>query len=244
MTTRDPSTTRVTLSGPAAFAQGVRALPGQAITEVRLPQHSRLKEGLRRLISVLEGRRMGADAIVGLELRSPRTLDSQEFAVFNSDYRSLLLEFGLISGDDNTVCRTNAVPSAGAPAEVELVAAQLIVPSPGSPGGDFVVSGAAELAPDGSIIAEGDQAPAGMRRKASFVVHVMRDRLASLNARTPNRINIYFPEEINGLASAALHGLDDEEGSAVCHWRCLPPITGPVFEVDCRRLSGQEFLYG
>ena len=231
MTTRDPSTTRVTLSGSAAFAQGVRALPGQAITEVRLPQHSRLKEGLRRLISVLEGRRMGADAIVGLELRSPRTLDSQEFAVFNSDYRSLLLEFGLISGDDNTVCRTNAVPSAGAPAEVELVAAQLIVPSPGSPGGDFVVSGAAELAPDGSIIAEGDQA-------------VMRDRLASLNARTPNRINIYFPEEINGLASAALHGLDAEEGSAVCHWRCLPPITGPVFEVDCRRLSGQEFLYG
>lgn len=244
MTTRDSLTTRVVIPGSAAFAQGVRALPGQAITEVRLPRHSSLEAGLHRLISVIKDRRMRADAVVGLELRSPRALDSEEFAIFNSDYRSLLREFELISGDDNPVCRTNAVPTAGAPAQVELVAAQLIVPSPGSPGGDFVVSGAAELAPDGSIIAEGDESPEGIGRKASFVVQVMRDRLASLDARAPNRVNIYFPDEIRGLASMALDGLDAEEGSAVCQWHCLPPIAGPIFEIDCRRLSGQEFLYG
>lgn len=244
MTTRDSSTTRVVIPGSAAFAQGVRAVPGQVITEVRLPQHSRLDAGLRRLVSVIKDRRMGADAVVGLELRSPRALDSEEFAVFNRDYRSLLSEFELIRGGDNPVCRTNAVPTAGAPVQVELVAAQLLVPLPGSPGGDFVVSGAAELAPDGSIIAEGDESPEGIERKASFVVQVMRDRLASLEASAPNRINIYFPDEIRGLASMILKGLDAEEGSAVSHWHCLPPITGPIFEIDCRRLSGQELLYG
>lgn len=240
----DLSTTRVVMPGSAAFAQGVRALPGQAIIEVRLPRHSSLEAGLHRLMSVLKNRRASVDAVVGLELRSPRALDSEEFAAFNSDYRSLLRESGLISGDDNFVCRTNAVPTAGAPAQVELIAAQLIVPLPGSPGGDFVVSGAAELAPDGSIVAEGDESPEGIARKASFVVHVMRDRLASLSASAPNRINIYFPGDISGLTRMTLAGLAAEEGSAVCHWHCLPPITGPVFEVDCRRLSGQEFVHG
>lgn len=244
MTTRDPSLARVVIPGSVAFAQGVRALPGQTIIEVRLPQHSSLEAGLRRLFSVIEDRRMGVDSVVGLELRSPRTLDSEEFALFNSSYRSLLKDHGLISGAYNPVCRTNAVPSADAPAQVELVAAQLIVQSHGSPGGDFVVSGAAELAPDGSIIAEGDTSPGGMKLKVGFVVQVMRDRLASLNAGSPNRINIYFPDEIVGLPNMALDGLAADEGAAVCHWHCLPPITGPIIEIDCRRLSGQEILHG
>jgi hypothetical protein len=243
VTPRDPSTTRVVLPGSAAFAHGVRALPGHAITEVRLPRHSSLEAGLHRLASLLSDRRLAVDSVVGLELRSPRTLDSQGFADFNSDYRSLLAQFGLTSGNGNPVSRTNAVPSTTPPTQVELVAAQVILPSPGSPGGDFVVSGAAELAPDGSIIAEGDEGPEGLGRKASFVVQVLCDRLASLEASAPNRINIYYPETIEGIADLTLDGLHAEEGAAVCHWHCLPPIKGPIFEVDCRRLSGQEFLY-
>lgn len=244
MSRADAATATVVLPGSPAFARGVLALPGYEITGLRFADAPDLASGLQRLVAVLAERGLGPESVAGLELRSPEAVDAEQFAAFNERYCALLVDAGIIEGTANPVTRTNAVPAHSAPAEVALVAAQVVRASPSSAGGDFVISGAAELRPDGSVAAAGDESVAGLREKAECVVAAMSERMEALGAGSPRRVNIYYPGEIDAVLAAVLGGVRADEGAEVCHWRCWPPITGPVFEVDCRRLSAQEVMRG
>lgn len=233
---------RQLLHGSAAFAQGVRALPGHSIIELRLETPASLIPGLETLVSSLGQRGLGPTAIVGIDLRSPSALSKAQFASFNDDYQSILTHLGLMDSDLSPVCRTNAVPRDRELCGVEVVAAQVIAPSPKGSGRDFVISGAAELREDGTIVAEGADTPQALRDKVTFILEVIRGRLDSLRAARPNHVNVYFTGEIGSLLSQISDALFFERGAAVSHWDCLPPIEGLAVEVDCRRLSAVEWI--
>ena len=230
------------LPGSSAFSVGALAAPGWAVDELRLARPLPLAVGLGRVVDVLADRGLGAHAIVGLELRSPEAVDVEGFATFNAGYQDLLAARGLIGGGANPVTRTNAVPDGGSLHERSIVAAQVVRPDPGGSGGDWVLSGVAELLADGTAVAAGDLSDAGMAAKAAHVLDVVAERLAALGAGTANVVNVYCPQDLGPLYDQVAARVPAVEGASLRHWRCVPPLLGLAFEVDCRRISRWEWV--
>jgi hypothetical protein len=141
----------------------------------------------------------------------------------------------------NPVARTNVAPVVSPPAEPVLYGFAFTGPCARNYQPTFVVAGAGEL-PEGilsrdAIIALGDVSPAGLARKAQFVMELMEARLTGLgrNWQNVNRINVYtahsltalLPEIIlNRVGPAAIHG---------SNWfYSRPPIEEIEFEMDLR----------
>ncbi|MEI6636016.1 MAG: hypothetical protein WCO99_05585, partial [Planctomycetota bacterium] len=157
-------------------------------------------------------------------------------------YQDLLAARGLIGGGANPVTRTNAVPDGGSLHERSIVAAQVVRPDPGGSGGDWVLSGVAELLADGTAVAAGDLSDAGMAAKAAHVLDVVAERLAALGAGTANVVNVYCPQDLGPLYDQVAARVPAVEGASLRHWRCVPPLLGLAFEVDCRRISRWEWV--
>jgi hypothetical protein len=231
------------LPGISAFSSGTLAMPGFEIVHATLATPAPWREGFTKIERHLRDAGRPRAALCGIELRSPKPFTFDGFAEFNTGYRVLLEEWGLLVGADNPIPRTNVAPVAAAPASPSLYAFAYTVPGV-TPAPTFIVAGAGEMGDRGQgaagIVRHGDTSPDGMREKARFVMNVMGERLRALGtdwARVTT-IDIYTAESIHGFL------LDDilrPTGPAAIHgvrwFPSRPPIQGLEFEMDVRGVA-------
>jgi hypothetical protein len=236
------------LPGIAPYSCGVVAAEGFEIVRVVLPQMLPLAAGFEQILYVLESHRRSRAALCAVELRSPRPYTFQGFSDFNAGYADVLRGWGVFVNGINPVARTNVAPVVDPPSEPSLYAFSFTRLITGSALPTFVVAGSGEL-PEGmlqrdAIIALADITPAGLARKAAFVMDLMENRLRGLgvdwnrvrdtNVYTAHSITPLLPEVLLArMGSAARHGV---------HWHYTrPPIGDIEFEMDLRNTC-QELL--
>jgi hypothetical protein len=226
-----------------AYSSGVAAQPGYEIIGLRFDRPLPVAEGFARLDEECAARSLPASSLVGIDLRSPAPFAFNGFDSFNSTYRTLLAERGLLEGEVNPVARTNVSPVRSAPGQPVLLSAFIVQKASGAGGTDFVVAGGAELdgplQPD-AIVARGDTSDDGLTRKAAHVVEEMRARLAGLGLEpeSPTQVDVYTAHEIPGLTALLVDRLPAVRRCGFVRWVARPPITDVEFEMDLRRVSG------
>jgi hypothetical protein len=185
-------------------------------------------------------------ALCAVELRSPRSLSSEEFRTFNSSYIEVLRSWGiLLEGGLNPVARTNVAPVLFPPPEPSIHGFSYTAPSTSSQR-SFIVAGGGEL-PEGSTNAEdilrrGDSSSGALLAKARYVMTRMEARLRALGANWPQvtAINVYTARDlsvtlVDDMLKQAGHN------SIVWHY-ARPPIKDLEFEMDLRGVRREIVL--
>jgi hypothetical protein len=234
------------IAGGAAFSSGVAAEPGHSILGLVLRKPMRLEDGLRALETEVARRGLPLTSVAALQLRSPSVMSPQTFGEFNSAYVSLLDARGLLVDGVSPIARTNVVPVFGAPGEVAIFAAFLVVPEEGARG-DFVVAGSAEsvggILPE-HIVAYGDITPTGLRAKAEAVLDIMSERTGKVNTAglAPTSVGVYSAYEIPGLEMLIASRMPSTEWLGFSFFLSRPPVSYLEFELDCMRVSNWAML--
>jgi len=236
------------------FSFGVIALPGFEIVRARFARTLPMDEGFEAIAAHLRERHRPLTALCAAELRSPRPFSLGGFADFNAGWVAVLKHWGLHRHDLNPVARCNACPVHDAPSEPGFHAFSYTVPTGAAQAGflttsdhaadapgprSFVLAGFAEWAegtpfPDG-IVAWGDTSPAGLARKAQFVLDGLERNTAALGGdwKAVTAVQVYTAHEIGALVESqfAPRGL----ARLGIDWHvCRPPIEGMEFEIDLR----------
>src|SRR5688572_21011974 len=230
------------LEGVFPYSQGAVALDGYAIERACFARPLPLAEGFRRIAAHLEELGRRKTALCGCELRSPKPFSFAGFAEFNRGYVAVLEQWGLYRDGRNAVARSNVAPEVDPPADPSFHAFSYTVPAARA-GRDFVVAGSGEW-PEGGrfpedIVARGDVAEAGLRKKAEWVLDKMEERMRGLGGfgfGDASAVQVYtvrrFPVEL----------VAQRVGSTLVWHYCRPPIEGLEFEMDLRRVSLERRL--
>ncbi len=231
------------LEGVFPYSQGVAALPGYAIERVRFTRPVPVTEGFRKISDFLASRGRPKTAFCACELRSPKPFSFAGFGDFNKGYVEVLKQWGLVRDGRNAVGRSNVAPEIDPPAEPCFYAFSYTVPSKET--GSFVVAGSGEW-PEGGrfpeeIVARGDVSPAGMAKKADWVLGIMDARLKGLGASWSGATvtQLYTAEKIENLVEKIQRRI--LPSSLTWHY-CRPPIAELDFEMDVRGVSLERVI--
>ncbi|MGC1410136.1 MAG: hypothetical protein WA864_14485 [Acetobacteraceae bacterium] len=221
------------------YSGGVAALDGFRIERVTFSEPLPLEAGFGWIERFLGEEGLPLAAFCACELRSPEQFTDTGFIEFNRRYAGTLQRWGVMTGDDNPVARSNVIPPIHKPAGPSFYAFCFARPVAGA-SGSFVIAGSGE-AGDGPApyrertVRYGETGPDAMREKARFVVGRMDERMATLGktwadttatqAYTVYDVHTSFADEIV-RRGAARHGL-------VWHF-ARPPVVGLEYEMDCR----------
>ncbi|MDH3318873.1 MAG: hypothetical protein OEO84_04195 [Betaproteobacteria bacterium] len=231
------------LEGVFPYSQGVIARAGFALERARFQRPLPLAQGFAAIEAHLASLGRPRTALCAAELRSPRPFTFGGFREFNRGYVEVLETWGLVRDGLNPVARSNVAPEVAPPAEPGFHAFCYTVPAKDT-SRSFVVAGSGEW-PEGGrfpedIVARGDLSPAGLRRKAHWVLDMMAARLAGLGARwsEASATQVYtvhdFHPLVANIAARAGAGLE---------WNyCRPPIEEIEFEMDVRRVTMERLL--
>jgi hypothetical protein len=228
------------VKGIAPYSAGAVAEPGYEIVHARFLAPVPLARGFDRVKAHLAAMKRPAQALCGMELRSPKPFTFPGFSEFNNGYVDVLRGWGIFLDDINPVARTNIAPEIGAPAVPSLYGFSYTVPSDRKEK-TFVVAGAGEL-PEGSlkpedVVRRGETSNEALREKTRFVMGLMAGRLQELGvdwARvtttevyTVHSICSFLASEIiRPLGKSAIHGI-------TWHYS-RPPIVTIEYEMDLR----------
>ena len=231
------------LEGVFPYSQGVVAHPGFAIERIRLAKPMPVVLGFEFISNHLKKIQRPLTAFCACELRSPKPFTFAGFGDFNKGYVEVLKQWGLYRDGRNPVARSNVAPEVDPPAEPVFYAFSYTVPS--KEAGSFIVAGSGEW-PEGGrfpedIVARGDVSPAGMTKKADWVLGIMDARLKGLGASWSRATvtQLYTAEKIENLV-ARIQG-HVRPSSLTWHY-CRPPIAGLEFEMDLRGVSLERTL--
>lgn len=231
------------LEGVFPYSQGVAALPGFAIERARFAQPVPVARGFDLISEFLKDIQRPLTALCAAELRSPKPFSFAGFGDFNTDYVAVLERWGLYRDGRNAVGRSNVAPEIDPPAEPCFYAFSYTVPSTTT--GSFVVAGSGEW-PEGGrfpeeIVARGDVSPAGMAKKADWVLGIMDARLKGLGASWAQATvtQLYTVEKIDSLVKRIQGHI--RPSSLTWHY-CRPPIAELDFEMDVRGVSLERVL--
>jgi hypothetical protein len=221
------------------YSGGVAALDGFRIERVTFSEPLRLDSGFAWIERFFGEQGLPLAAFCACELRSPEQFTDRGFIEFNRRYAGTLQRWGVMTGDDNPVARSNVIPPIHKPTEPSFYAFCFARPVAGA-SGSFVIAGSGE-AGDGPTpyhertVRYGETNPDAMLQKARFVVGRMEERMAVLGkgwadttatqAYTVYDVHTSFADEIV-RRGAARHGL-------VWHF-ARPPVVGLEYEMDCR----------
>jgi len=234
---------------PAVFqySAGVAALPGFRIERVRFAEPVPLMAGFARIAEYLQGIGRPLTAFCQCELRSPGQFTEEGFRQFNLGYAKVLEEWGILAEGWNPVARSNVCPELAPPAEPGFHAFAYTVPEAGA-AHSFVTAGSGESTEgkgsyEEKTIALGDTSPAGMLRKARFVLDEMERRMAALGGSwaAATAAQVYTVHDIHPFLGrelvrrgAARHG--------VTWLHCRPPVINLEYEMDVRGLALERVL--
>lgn len=234
------------VEGNFRYSQGVIALPGHRLRRVRFARPRPMAEGFAAIASHLVDAKRPLTALAACELRCVRPYGLAGFDEFNRAYGKTLGEWGLQHDGLNPVARSNVAPAYDPPQEQCVYAFTFALPGPAGASTEFVVAGSGEwpesqLFPDG-IIAPGDVRPAGIHRKAGFVLGTMRERVAALGGEWSaiTASNVYTVHDFH-RAIAPLLGPSGLVNANLTWQVCRPPIEGLDFEMDLRCVL-EEFV--
>jgi hypothetical protein len=221
------------------YSAGVAALDGHRIARVALRNPLPLAAGFDFIKRFLKDQAVPLLALCACELRSPAQFTDAGFIEFNRQYCGTLTRWGIMTGDDNPVARSNVSPIVDPPAEPSFYAFCFARKADGA-AGSFVIAGSGE-ADDGHAsyrertVRYGDTSAAAMREKAIFVLGRMEQRMAALGATwyDTTAVQAYTVHDLHGFLQdeivrrgAARHGLT---------WHLArPPVQGLEYEMDCR----------
>jgi len=232
------------LRGIAPYSSGAAAMPGCEVVHATLHPAPPFRKGFQAIDRHLKQQGRPAQALCGIELRSPRPFTFQGFGEFNQGYVQELERRKILAGGLNPVARTNVAPEVDPPAEVLLYGFSYTAPAAGSPA-TFVVAGAGELAGERldarDIVRRGDLSPAGLRDKAAHVLGLMDQRLQGLGAAWSHvtAVEVYTVHNIFPLVKSLLLPRLGPAGVHGLRWHfARPPIEEIEFEMDvrgCRR---------
>lgn len=238
------------LTGIAPYSSGVLAAPGHEIVRVIFHTPLPYQPGFDAIDRYLAEQGRPRAALCAVELRAPSPWSFEGFAGFNAEYQRQLAAWDVLIDGRNPIARTNVAPQLAAPSQPALYAFSYSTPSaaPNLPA-TFVVAGAGEL-PEGVLSAEaivrgGETTAAAIAAKATFVMGLMRGRLAGLGAdladvTAVDLYTLHSPEPflasviLDPLGPAAIHGV---------HWHySRPPIAGLEFEMDMRGVRRELWI--
>ena len=234
------------IPGPFQYSGGVVARPGFAIERARFADDVPLAQGFARIESYLRGLGRPLTAFCACELHSPAPFTEAGFTEFNRLYVGTLERWGIYRDGVNPVARSNTCPMIAPPPEPSFHAFSYTVAA--ADGGGFVVAGSGE-AQEGPgsyaerMIAPGDVSPAGLRKKAVFVLGEMERRLGLLGGSwaSASATQVYTVHDLHPFLGdeivrrgAARHGLT---------WHLnRPPVAGLEFEMDVRSVALERVL--
>jgi hypothetical protein len=237
------------LEGGYPYSQGVVARPGHALVRVRFAHGLSIAQGFARIEAHLRAAGRPTTALAACELRSPAPFTFDGFGEFNAGYRAVLERWGLVRGGLNPVARSNLAPAYDPPGEPVFHAFTYTVADADAPAAapDWLVAGSGEWPestpfPQG-IVARGDTSPAGLARKADYVLDTMHQRCAGLGVhlRDATVVQVYTVHDIHPLLAPAFasRGL---LGAGLTWFACRPPIRELEFEMDVRRVRREVVL--
>ena len=235
------------IPGPFQYSGGVAAARGYRVERARLARDLPLAEGFARIESHLRALGRRPTAFCACELHSPAPFTEAGFTEFNRVYVGTLERWGIVKDGVNPVARSNTCPAVGAPAAPSLHAFSYTMPDPGA-GRGFVVAGSGE-APEGAggyqarMIAPGDVSPAGLRRKAEWVVGEMERRLGLLGAgwEAVTATQVYTVHDLHPFLADAIVSRGAARHGLTWHLN-RPPVEGLEFEMDCRGVTLERVL--
>jgi hypothetical protein len=234
---------------PAVFqySAGVAALPGHRIERVRFADPVPLMAGFARIADYLGSIGRPLTAFCACELRSPGQFTEEGFRQFNLGYAKVLGEWGILAEGPNPVARSNVCPELTPPAEPGFYAFSFTVPDAAA-GPSFVSAGSGESTEGKGSYAEktialGDVSPAGLRRKAAFVLDEMERRMAALGGAwgTATAAQVYSIHDIHPFLGDELVRRGAARHGVTWH-HCRPPVVDLEYEMDVRGLPLERVL--
>lgn len=234
------------LPGGVAYCAGIVPYEGFEVVRVQLQTWLPLDQAYPFIEDFLSRVGRPVQAFCGIEMRVPAQLTSEDWTNFNTPYLAQLRRWGLMYGDLSGVCRSNIALADHPPQTASLCAFSYTAPTTSKEGG-FCLSGTADIAPDGSVIAEGDTSPTAMHQRARYTIDVISASLSrlSLSWRDANQIAIFHVHEIPNLwGSTLLGGLGETLSRGVVVYRARPPILGGEVELEARGARRELILAG
>ena len=222
------------------YSGGVAAEPSFEIERARLERPLPLAEGFAAIEAHLKSIGRPLAAFCACELRSPAPFTEQGFLDLNKLYAQTLERWGLYRDGANPVARSNVCPLFQPPSVPSFYAFSYTVPAKPGRRDSFIVAGGAE-APEGKsnyrdhIVAPGDTSVPGLRRKVSYVVKEMENRLSALSASWAG-VTVTQAYSVHDIGPLVLDEIV-RRGAAPqgLTWQfCRPPVVGLDYEMDAR----------
>ena len=230
------------------YSSGVVADEGYTISRYRFLEPPAVAEAFASIEQLLQEWSLPVTALCAFELRSPEPFTEGGFASFNAEYRKQLDAWGITESGDNPVARSNVCPEIDPPSAPSVHA--FCVASPSSEPGPraFVVSGSAE-SPEGQgsyeegALDAGDTSPQAIERKSAWVMGEMERRLGLLGQGWHDVAvaQVYTVHPFHTAMASSLRPAV-APGSPVAWYYCRPPVQGLEFEMDCRRVAGEQLI--
>jgi hypothetical protein len=234
---------------PAVFqySAGVSALPGHRIERARFAEPVPMAEGFARIAAHLTALGRPLTAFCACELRSPGQFTEAGFREFNLGYAKVLGEWGILAAGPNPVARSNVCPELAPPATPGFHAFSYTVPDADA-APSFVNAGSGESTEGKGSYAEktialGDLSPAGLRRKAIFVLEEMERRMAALGGAWPmaTAVQVYSVHDIHPFLGDEIVRRGAGRHGVTWHF-CRPPVIDLEYEMDVRGLALERVL--
>jgi hypothetical protein len=213
------------------FSAGVASESGYQIVRVRLPRHTPLEQGFRKVEETLQKAGRPLTSLCAMELRIPAPLTRKGFDEFNRGYLAQHEAWGLRIEGHMQAARTNVAPELDPPSEPCLHAFCHTVIGHGR--GTFVISGSPE--PPGN---EG-----GLGADWDAMQKIMEERMSALGVSwaDANDVQFYGPRDAHeAFAQAADPGPAAAPG--VRWFFSRPPVEEFRLELDVRGLARDTFI--
>lgn len=229
------------IPGGAAYAGGVRAHAGFAITRVLFARPIAYQAGFAVISRHLSSVGRPTAALCATELRVPVPLTLDGFAEFNTGYGTELDALGVRQHTDNgplsPLARTNVAPLYTPLDAPSLAAFCYTVPAADSAAA-FVVAGCGDIRDDtaAAIIAAGDISPIGLRTKAAYIVGelAMAMQILGVEWREVTDLTVYTTHAVHDLLETVIYPVTGAPASGVHLIAARPPIVGLDLELDLR----------
>lgn len=236
------------LPGSSTFSSGLAVEAGHRIVEWELGSPMPLAPAFERVSDELGKNHLTWDAVAGIDLRSPAPLTPAEFAAFNAEYSLLLGRYyPRQEGAPMPLTRTNVAVLEPYITESSIRAVQVVVPDEAAAGGDFVLSGLAEIAgspgPENTV-AYRDTSETGLRAKVDFVAAQLAARLAALGISPAEAhvVDAYTAQPMGWLESVLAQTFTAIPRFGVHRWLARPPVADLEIELGCKRLSARHVI--
>ena len=237
------------LRGIAPYSSGAIAMKEYEVVHVTIHPAPPYRKGFEMIDRHLKQQGRPAQALCGIELRSPRPFTFAGFNQFNEGYVEMLQQRSILTAGLNPVARTNVAPEVDPPSEVVLYGFSYTAPSNSSTP-TFVVAGAGEMKGERldarDIVRRGDVSPDGLREKAGHVLGLMEERLKGLGVgwAEVTAVEVYTVQNLFPLMQKLLL---PRLGVAKIHgvrWHfARPPIQELEFEMDVRGCAREWVIH-